>query len=224
MAQFLTQSLAAHHHVRLTERVQLEPPPTVNKGEQPTAEGGIEFVCSPLEHDFGSNLLAREMDTVIHVAEPLDTDNEYTQIDILTRCTYNLLVAAVQEGVPHLLLLSTLALMTEYQPSYRISERWRPQPSTDPYVLSKHLAEFTAREFAREQKIHVTVVRLGQLVYPDREPLSVGELPAVDAAVVAQAVDHLLHKPAERWSIYHIGNESTHPHFTMSKARTRGLV
>ncbi|MEZ4658789.1 MAG: NAD(P)-dependent oxidoreductase [Caldilineaceae bacterium] len=215
-AQLLGRQLAATHQIRLTERIPLDWPAT--------ADPGVEFVCSSLGHDHGTNLLVRDVDVVIHVAEPLATDNAYSKIDILTRCTYNLLTAAVQEAVPQVLLLSTLALLTDYAPSYRVSERWRPHPNTDPTVLSKHLAEYTAREFAREQKINVTILRLGQLVYPDADASPADALPRVAAEVAARAVENVLAAPAERWAIYHIGNEATHPHFTMSKAKGKALV
>ena len=219
LAQFLGQQLAANHTVRFSERAPVDLPPVL--AETPFA---VEFAHSPLGHDMGTNLLVRNMDAIIHVAEPLVTDNEYNKIDILTRCTYNLLTAAAEEGVSRLLLISTLGLMADYDPAYRVSERWRPRPNTDPYVLSKHLAEFTAREFAREQKVNVTVLRLGQIVYPDAAATTPGALPSVAAAIVAQAVENVLAAAAERWAIYHIGNESTHPHFTMSKAKAKVLV
>lgn len=223
-AQFLGRQLAANHQVRLTERAPVDFPPSSTSAAQSVAQSAVEFVRSPLDHDHGTNLLVRDIDAVIHVAEPLATDNEYNRIDILTRCTYNLLTAAVQESIPQFVLLSTLALMTNYSPAYRVSERWRPHPNTDPTVLSKHLAEYTAREFAREQKINVTVLRLGQLVYADEEASPVGAVPLVAASEAARAVENVLTAPAERWAIYHIGNEATHPHFTMSKAKAKELV
>ena len=42
--------------------------------------------------------------------------NAEQQIDLLTRCTYNLLWAAAEEKVPRIVFLSTLELMTGYEP------------------------------------------------------------------------------------------------------------
>ena len=65
----------------------------------------------------------------MHVAEPLPNDNAEQQIDLMTRCTYNLLWAAAEEKVPRVVLLSTLDLMTGYDPKYTVSENWLPLPS-----------------------------------------------------------------------------------------------
>src|SRR6185295_6275873 len=85
-------------------------------------------------------------------------------IDYLTRGTYNLLGSATQEKVARVVYLSTLDLMTPYEASYTVSESWRPLPELGARPLSKHLGEYTCREFAREGKLDIVVLRLGQVV------------------------------------------------------------
>ena len=81
------------------------------------------------------------------------------QIDFFTRCTYNLLTAASDETVPLIIMLSTLEVMTGYDPGLTVTETWRPRPSAAPRVLGKHLGEFTVREFARDAKAAAAALR-----------------------------------------------------------------
>ena len=122
LAQTLAQGLAADHAVRLTERR--------------AAPGLPDVAVSPLGPDLSTNLLVRGMDAIVHVAAPLPEDGELEQIDYLTRCTYNLCVAAAAEGVPQLVYLSTLDLMSAYDENFTVTESWRPQPTTDAPLLA----------------------------------------------------------------------------------------
>ena len=96
----LADQLAQSHEVRLSERVHVE-----------TAH---EFVQCALGHDRSTNLLTRGMNAIVHAVEPLPDEDVSAQIDAASRCTYNLLMAAVEEGVPQVVLLSTLELMADY--------------------------------------------------------------------------------------------------------------
>lgn len=189
----LAGHLAQQHEVRLTERTHVETE--------------HEFALSGLGHDRSTNLLTRGIDAIIHVVEPLPGEDVSSQLDAATRCTYNLLMAAAEEGVQQVILLSTLELMAGYPPGYRVAETWRPLPSTEPPTLTKHMAEQVSREFAREGSLAVTVLRLGEASH---ETIAV----AVDEALAEPASLAPRHRSreegaAEAWSITHIGERAS---------------
>lgn len=156
LAQALASHLSENHQIRLTDIVDIKT--------------DSEFMKCDLGHDEATNELVRGMDSIIHLAElppdysddSLDSDN--LTIDFLTRCTYNLLWAAVEENVKKAIYGSTLKLFDKYDDDLTVNENWRPLPSTDPYVLGKHLGEFTCKEFARTSQIQITCLRYGEIV------------------------------------------------------------
>ena len=153
LAQSLAEQLAPAHSLRLTERAMLK--------------SDHEFVLADLGHDASTNLLVRGMDAVIHVDDlPAGTDPG-AQIDQSTRCTYNLLLAAAAEGVKRVIYLSSLELMAAYD-GFAYDPKWRPQPTTTPPTLTKFLGESTCKEFARENKVSVTVLRLAAGASPQQ--------------------------------------------------------
>ena len=188
----LADYLAQFHEIRLTERAHVE-----------TAH---EFVLSALGHDRSTNLLTRGMDAIIHTVEPLPDEDVSAQLDAATRCTYNLLMAAAQEGVSQVVLLSTLELMADYPSGYRVKETWRPLPRTQPPTLTKHLAEQISREFAREGSLGIKILRLGE-ASNDTVAVAVGEALAEPASL---APKHRSREEggAEAWSITHIGERA----------------
>ena len=190
LAQSLAGLLQDTHELRLTERSHV------------LCEH--EFVQSLLGHDAGTNLLVRGMDAIIHVAEPLLPASENEQIDYLTRCTYNLLWAAAEENVQHFVFLSSLEFMKQYDEALFVQEHWRPRPTTEIGQITKHLGEFVCREFAREHRIPVTILRLGDVVHADHVVGQTQNPLWVDERDVAQAISKMLRSEAENWSIYHI--------------------
>lgn len=205
LAQGLAGALSRTHRVRLTERVHVE--------------SEHEFVQCGLGHDASTNLLVRGLDAIVHVAEPLPDETENQQIDYLTRCTYNLVHAAAEEGVPRLVFLSTLELMTAYDENFTVGERWRPRPTSEPPTLTKHLGEFVCREFAREHKISAVVLRLGQVVRLAEVAGQPIDPLWVDERDVVQAVAQALTAETGRWSIYHIQADSPQARFAIGKAK-----
>lgn len=174
LTQNLAEELAPAHTLRLTERQML-------KSE-------YEFVLADLGHDASTNLLVRGMDALVHVDEALAGMETGAQIDQSTRCVYNLLLAAAAEGVKRVVYLSSLALMAAYD-GYLYDSRWRPQPTTAPPTLTKFLGESTCKEFAREGKVAVTVLRLGHDAPPER---------------VAAAITDALAGDHPHWQIVHV--------------------
>ena len=77
--------------------------------------------------------------------------------------TYQLLSLAVKNGVKRVIYLSTLRVMDQYDESFAVTEHWRPVPSSEPEILGPFMGELVCREFAREGKINVILLRLGDL-------------------------------------------------------------
>lgn len=204
LAQTLAEGLRADHTVRLTERIGVK--------------GIADLAVSPFGPDFSTNLLVRGMDAIVHVAAPLPSDNELQQIDYLTRCTYNLCLAAAAEGVKRLVYLNTLAVMTGYDPNYLVGEFWRPQPTTQADMLAKHLGEAICREFAREFKLEVVSLRLGEIV--KSEAVSVQPDPMwLDERDALQAITLALTTPLpRRWAVYHIQHKADNARFPIRLA------
>ena len=211
LARNVAGALAEEHTLRSTELYPVE-----------NVEGS--FVQSELGHDESTNALVRGMDTIIHIAEiPPDLLAEADQpdnyaIDYQTRCTYNLLMAASEEGVKHAIYASTLRLFEQHGEDWTVTESWCPRPSVDSFVLSKHLGEFTCREFGREGKLNVTCLRLGNLVTADAtatvEPDSMW-LEMNDAVTAFQGA---LESFAP-WRIFHIQSEFPGSRFLIGKAK-----
>jgi hypothetical protein len=132
----------------------------------------------------------------------------------------------LEEHVARLVFLSTLDLMTAYDPNFTVTESWSPRPTCDTPVLSKHLGEFTCREFAREGKISIVVLRLGKVVRSEDvtglpfDPLWVEErdvAQAVTGALTAKLPDTVA--SLSTWSIFHIGADSPHSRFSIARAK-----
>jgi nucleoside-diphosphate-sugar epimerase len=192
------------HQLRLTDRTM-------------AALAG-EYAYSPLEHDVSTNLLVRGMDAIVIVGETLPDEAAAEYLDAMTRKLYNLLMAAYQEGVTRVVYLSTLALMTAYRPEYVVTERWRPRPTTEPQLMGKHLGEYVCREFAREHKLTVVVLRLGKVV-------AVGEISGdtIDPLWLAQkdlgqAIEGSLTAELPHWTVLHIQGRQAGARFPVSDA------
>lgn len=205
LAQQLADGLGTAHNIRLTERIPVQDIP--------------DLAISPLGSDLSTNLLLQGLDAIVHVAEPLPDDTDLQRIDYLTRCTYNLCMAAAAEGVQRLIYLNTLDVMTAYDPEYLVGETWRPRPTTAAPMLAKHLGEATCREFAREHKLDVVSLRLGT-VAQDEETIEDAPYPMwLDARDAVQAVELALTKPlTRRWSVFHIQHKADNARFPIFQA------
>lgn len=204
LAQRLAEGLRPTHELRLTERITVRDVPDV--------------AVSPLGHDLSTNLLLRGCDAVVHVAEPLPDDTDLQRLDYLTRCTYNLCTAAAAEGVKRLVYLNTLDVMAAYDPTYLVSEVWRPRPTPAAPLLAKHLGEATCREFAREFQLEVVSLRLGHVSVP--EDMAADGYPMwLDVRDAVQAVDlALTTRLTRRWSIFHIQHKADNARFPIAQA------
>lgn len=211
LAAKLAQRLTSNHHVRLTDRV---PAPATHDYD------GVEYALSALGHDASTRLLLQDRDALILTHhQPLADDTAPDIIDTATRGAYNLLFAAVEAGVRRVILLSTLDLMKAYAPDMNVSERWRPRPTTDPRLLAAYLTEATCREFGREHKLNVTVLRIGDIQADDATPESGSA--ALRLRDLAQAVERALAADPAPWSVYHIQSNVPEGRFTTKQAQDK---
>ena len=151
------------------------------------------FVRSDLNHNQPTNDLVRGVDVIVHSGAIDPRDSVSDQLDYQMRRTYNLLWAAWQEGVPRFVYLSSLSLIEGYDPSYAVTESWKPTPTLEPSVLCYHLGEIVCREFARERKTEVTILRLGEITaVADTNPLTSAlyEDDAIEAIRLSLNADH----------------------------------
>ena len=184
----LASAVSSKHAVRLTDRQQLQ--------------SDLEFVRSDLDHTAATNDLVRGMDAIVHSGEIDPADSVSDQLDYQMRCTYNLLRAATEEGVPRFIYLSSLRLMDGYDPDLAVTERWKTLPTTDPPILCYHLGEIVCREFAREGRINVVVLRLGEATAESSPEPSTSAL-FIDDAV--DAIEKALTAKLSGWlDIFHI--------------------
>ncbi len=211
LAQRLAEVLSAEHQLRLTDLVPVET--------------DHEFVLCDLGHGEETDALVESVEAIVHVAElPMGAlaaaeRRESRIIDFQTRCTYNLFNAAANAGVPHAIYASTLRLFEQHDEAWTVTEWWRPAPTTEVEVLAKHLGEFTVREYARERRINVTLLRLGTLVKAEAaagQSLDTSWLEIDDAV---QAIAGALAAPADTWAIYHVQSEFSGARFLIDRAK-----
>jgi nucleoside-diphosphate-sugar epimerase len=206
-AKLLADALAADHEVRVTDCV----PIAVSH----------EFALSALGPDASTNLLVRDRDAIVHIADPVWAETPQQRLDYATRCTYNLLTAAAAEGVERVVYISTLELMAPLDEKYIVTERYRTHPTTEPTVLATHLGEMVCREFGREKRISIVTLRLGKLV----ESASSGDDSALSHADAVAALQAALAAKIAPWSVFHIVSDASGRRFPTTMAtRVLGYV
>ncbi len=212
IARLLTDALGESHSVTVSDRV--------------AASYSDNVVLCDLDHDEATNDLVRGMDIVIHPGQVDAGLPVSEQLDGGMRCVYNLVRAAAEEGVPRFIFLSSLSVMGRYDEDYAVTERWLPAPTTETDVLCFHLGEFICREFAREHRIEVVCLRLGDLAEADESPVSTSALYAEDAV---QSVEKALTADISAgyadsrsyWAVFHIQSDVPNRRFLTATAETR---
>ena len=198
LAQALARDLSPQHDLTLTDLVDV-------KTE-------FDFVRCELGHDGEAESLVDGMDAIVHVAElPDDRRSDEREIDFQTRCTYNLMVAAREKNVRHVVYLSSLSLFETCDPNWNVTEQWAPRPSTDAAPLGKYLGEFTCREFAREHSVRVTCLRLGEVGGDGDAALSVKD--------AVRAIASALTKEGPLWRVLHVQSEVENARFPIDQAK-----
>ena len=212
ISRLLADALEKSHSVTLSDRVR--------------ASDADNFARCDLDHDAATNDLVRGMDVVIHSGQVDAGLPVSEQLDGGMRCVYNLIRAAAEENVPRFIFLSSLSVMGRYDEDYVVTERWLPSPTTETDVLCFHLGEFICREFAREQRIEVVCLRLGDLVGDGDAILSSSELysddavQAVERALTADISDGYADSRSY-WAVFHIQSDVPGVRFTTATAETR---
>lgn len=117
-------------------------------------------------------------------------------------------------------------MMSGYEESFQIDEDWRPLATPTSGGLSDYLGEFVCREFAREGKLDVIVLRLGKVVSAQDLAEEASNSAWVDPRDVAQAVSRALTKllademaMADHWSVCHVRSHSPRCRFPIRKAQ-----
>ena len=198
LAQALARDLSPEHEVTLTDLEDVET--------------DVAFVRCELGHDGEAESLVDGMDAIVHVAElPDDRRSDEREIDFQTRCTYNLMVAAREKNVRHVVYLSSLSLFETCDPNWNVTEQWAPRPSTDAAPLGKYLGEFTCREFAREHSVRVTCLRLGEVGGDGDAALSVKD--------AVRAIASALTKEGPLWRVLHVQSEVENARFPIDQAK-----
>ena len=208
----LARDLAASHDIRLTDhRTDPQTP---------------DLVVSALGHDAATDDVVRGVDAIIHWG---GTDPETGPSDRLDHAmcrTYNLLRAASEERVARVVYLSSLDVLKKYNEEYTVTETWRPSPTTDTSTLCYHLGEYVCREFAREQRLSVVCLRLGDLDWN-------GDSTSTSALYVEDAVRAVeLGLTAESsgdatwtlpdpiwWQVFHVQSDVANARFATTEAR-----
>ena len=212
LPRMLAASLSGSHDVLLSDR------PEVVTDEKITS-------CA-LGHDEATNDLVRGIDAIVHSAGVDPGEDASGQLDSAMRCTYNLLWAAAEEGMSRLVYLSSLRVMGKYDEDLAVTERWRPVPTTDASTLRYHMGEYVCREFAREKKLDVICLRLGQMIWDDAgsETVSSSALypdDAVRAVERALAVEFSSGpwNPPSAWNVFHIQSAVPNARFLTGTAQ-----
>ncbi len=159
------------------------------------------------------------VETVLHLA-PLGAGqgDPLADLDAATRGTFVLINAALEAGVPRIVVGSSLDLFDRFPVDWDVTERWRPRPEPRLEHLCPWLAELSARECTRTAAVTVVCLRFGQVV-SDAE---IADQPAdprwlhVDDAIsgVRQALAY--RRPG--WSVFHITAAGTRAKVRLGRA------
>lgn len=199
LAQALAADLSQQHEVTLTDVVDVST--------------DLAFRQCELGHEGDTESLVDGMDAIVHVAQlPERQRSDEGEIDFQTRRTYNLMVAAREKNVGHVVYVSSLSLFETCDPNWNVTEQWAPRPSTDAGPLGKYLGEFTCREFAREHAVRVTCMRLGEVGGDGDTALSLKD--AVRAIASALTIE------GPMWRVLHVQSEVENARFPIDRARS----
>lgn len=208
--QALATALSEEHQLRLNDHESIST--------------DCEFIQSELNHDETTDALVADIDIIVHQAyTPRPSDGETAWLDHNSRRTYNLLLAASEAAVKHVILISTLDLFTPYDDHLTVSEHWQPLPSCEPAILGAHLAEFTTREFAHSHALQVTVARLGHLVRSEEVEDQPYDPMWLDERDATHAINRILAKVAKgrhrQYGVVHFQSDAQRARFSVKLAK-----
>lgn len=206
LGQALATDLSDSHEIRLSDR-------TLTTSDH-------EYFRCDLDHDASTDALVQGIDTIIH--QPITVqDTAAACLDASGRCTYNLLLAAMHAGVRQVILISSLDLMLSYDEDMTVSETWRPRPSTDATILSTHISEFIAREFAHDNALKLLIMRLGHVINKSQAEGQSFDSMWVETGDAVQAVRAAVNKELPGYGVVHVQAESANARFSVSNAKNQ---
>lgn len=198
LAQALATHLSGDHQVRLTDLVDVD------------VDG--EFVVCGLGHEGETEGLVDGMDAIVHVGDlPESLRSDEAEVDFQTRLTYNILFAAREKKVPHVIYISSLRLFESCDENWNVTETWAPRPTPEADVMSRYLGEFTCREFAREHSVRVTCLRVGGVGGDGTDAL------AIDDAV--QVIEKALASSGPMWRVLHVQSDVPNARFPTTEMK-----
>ncbi|MCC7264881.1 MAG: NAD(P)-dependent oxidoreductase [Candidatus Latescibacteria bacterium] len=223
LGQAIAARLRDRHHLRLLDSTPLEPGPNATSMQASLLDPQAMWQA------------VRNIDAVIHTGEPpadLPGDElarDQLLLDLATRGTHVLFLAAAEAGIKRLVYTGTLEVFAEYPDEVYISEMWKPLPPPAMPVLSRYLGELTCREFTRDYMVGITALRLGRLVLEEEVAGQPGDLMWLDLRDAAQAVECALQRDTsqrvwwtQRWGLYHVVAPINNAKFLISQAAQLG--
>ncbi|MDE2832743.1 MAG: NAD(P)-dependent oxidoreductase [Gemmatimonadota bacterium] len=203
LSRALSADLAQEHNVVLTDLVDVET--------------DCDFVKCELGHEGETETLVQGMDAIVHLAElPEELKNDEREIDFQTRCTYNIMHAAREKNVPHVIYISSLSLFASCDPNWNVTEVWAPRPTTESGPMARYLGEFTCREFAREHSVRVTCLRFGDIDGDGDTALTTED--------AVKAIGKALATNGPMWQVLHVQSDVENARFPTNQAKqTLGL-
>lgn len=198
LARALSADLSQEHEVVLTDLVDIET--------------DCDFVKCELGHEGETEALVQGMDAIVHLAElPEELKSDEREMDFQTRCTYNIMYAAREKKVPHVIYISSLSLFASCEPNWNVTEVWAPRPTTESGSMTRYLGEFTCREFAREHSVRVTCLRFGDIDSDGDTALTVED--------AAKAIGKALATKGPMWRVLHMQSDVENARFPTNHAR-----
>ncbi|MAG35389.1 MAG: hypothetical protein CL878_03965 [Dehalococcoidia bacterium] len=157
LGQALATRWQATHQVRTVDAVPLPP-----------GSSHQDHLAGDLRDPAFAQQAVTDATVLVHLAPiapagPAAT-SDLDRLDVATRGTYQLLLAAADAGVQTVVLGSTLDLFAAYPGAWHVTEQWAPKPAPTPAHLAPYLAECSARELARVLPLQVVCLRLGEVV------------------------------------------------------------
>lgn len=197
---------------------------------QLTSPAGVQtrlpFARCELAADDRTGEIVQGVDSIVHLALAPAGSALAEQIDSGVRGTYNLFTAAAAAGVRRAVLVSSLQVMSGYGEVFQVAEDWQPRPPADAPAVAEYLAECVGREFARQRKLEVVVLRIGKVVLAESvagqpfDPWWVDQrdvLQAVSLALGAKQISYP--RGTENWAVFHILSDSPGARFSVNKAQ-----
>ena len=169
------------------------------------------FIPCLLDDSQDTDLMLKNIDVIINVGFSGQSGNDKYLLDYYTRRIYNLLLSASKLGISKVINISTLRLYENLYENLAITENWNTIPSSnDIELLCSNLCEIVHKEFARDNKLNVTNIRLG---YGDFEATSF-----LSDQDLEYAINRIIYiSQTKRWENIHIQSNVVNQRFITKK-------